>query len=72
MPQLIKPGTVKVMTHDGELRVEITLELNINLNTDVVKVAASAKPVVAEQEEDKTAWAIPEFTPTKIEFGKRE
>jgi len=40
MPQLIKPGTVKIMTKEGEVQVSIILELNINLNTDSVKVVS--------------------------------
>ena len=34
MPALIRPGSVKVVTKDGEVQVSITLELNINLNSE--------------------------------------
>lgn len=74
MPSLIRPGSVKVVTQDGEIHVAISLELNINLNTDgVIRVTAEteAKKESAEKAEN-TAWAIPDFTPTRIDFGKRE
>ena len=31
MPQLIKPGSVRVVSKDGEVTVAITIDLNINL-----------------------------------------
>ena len=40
MPQLIKPGNVKIMTQDGEVQVTIALELTINLNADVINFYA--------------------------------
>jgi hypothetical protein len=74
MPQLIKPGTVKIMTQDGEVQVSIALELTINLNTDGVKVSAQA--IKQEQEElvkEKNDWMIPDFGDSpKLDFGKKE
>lgn len=73
MGQLIKPGQVKILTQDGELQVSISLELTINLNTDGIKVGAQATEVKAQQVEEKTTWAIPDFnTSPKLNFGKRE
>jgi hypothetical protein len=73
MPQLIKPGTVKIMTQDGEVQVSITLELNINLNSAGLQVTAAAQEIKPKEEEKKfTEWAIPDFGSTKIDFGKRE
>jgi hypothetical protein len=68
MPQLIKPHEVRVVTQQGECTVSIVLELNINLNADGVKVAA--RTVSPETPEDKVEWAIPDFTSSKIKFGK--
>lgn len=57
------------MTKDGEVQVSITLELNINLNTDGVKVGAQAM----ERKEEPENWAIPDFGASpKLNFGKRE
>jgi hypothetical protein len=71
MPQLIKPGSVKVVTRDGEVQVSITLELNINLNADGVRVGAQA--VETKDKPEKSEWAIPDFEASpKLNFGKRE
>lgn len=75
MPQLIRPGAVKLMTQDGEIQVSITLELNINLNTDGVQVAAQAVQQAAKQQtkQETTEWAIPDFAASpQLDFGKRE
>lgn len=73
MPQLIKPSDVKVLTKDGEVKISITLDLNINLNDGRTQVQINeiglSKP--KENLEDKTVWQIPDFTPgEKINFGK--
>jgi len=78
LPQLIKPGNVKVVTNDGEVQVTIALELTINLNSDGLVVNARQQE---EQEAapaknkagDKTLWEIPDFGPIpKVDFGKKE
>lgn len=75
MPQLIKPGSVKILTQDGEVQVTIALELTINLNTDGVKVAAET---AVGKKQDKSIpeggdWLVPDFTSSpKLDFGKRE
>lgn len=74
MPALIKPGTVKVVSHEGEVQVSITLELNINLNTEGMIAAISQKEekkTTIEKKED-SAWEIPDFESSTINFGKRE
>lgn len=71
MPALIKPGSVKIITKEGEVQVSITLELNINLNADGVKVGTQA--VERKEEPEKNDWAIPDFNASpKLNFGKRE
>lgn len=74
MPQLIKPGSVKIMTQDGEVQVTIALELTINLNTDGVKVSAQAVEQNKEAvQQEKDEWMIPDFGASpKLDFGKRE
>ena len=42
MAQLIKPGSVKVITENGEVKVSITLDLNINLNSGNIQVSAQS------------------------------
>lgn len=76
MPQLIKPGTVKILTNDGEVQVSISLDLTINLNTDGIKVAAQATEISKKNNEssipDGGDWLIPDFDASpKIDFGKK-
>lgn len=75
MGQLIRPSDVKIITKDGELKVSITLDLNINMNGSV-EVAAntissiSKKETLVDNIDDKVSWAIPDFASEKINFGK--
>lgn len=70
MPQLIKPSTkIKVVPKDGEL--EITLNININVDGKVIASADHADVVSNQQEEEKTPHIIPDFfSATKLNFGK--
>ena len=73
MVHLIKPQT-QVTTKQGEATIQITLDLNINLNSDGITTSvneASAKQV--EEKEEKPNWAIGDFSPPKkkIKFGKK-
>lgn len=80
LAQLIRPGSVKVLTQDGEVRVTIDLQLTINLNGDGLTVGASAssvnhtEPVTdRKQRTERVEWEIPDFGPVpKVEFGKKE
>lgn len=76
MAQLIRPGSVKVVTNDGEVQVTIALELTINLNSDGLVVGQSVRqgdvPEKSEARVDKTLWEIPDFgTVPKLDFGKK-
>ena len=76
MVQVIKPHDVKVITQQGEVKVSIVLELNINLNADGLSVtsrtvASEAVPSVGRKE-DEVEWAIPDFANSKIKFGKHD
>lgn len=74
MPQLIKPNDVKIVTKDGEVKISISLDLNINMGeisggVNILKSDVESK--ATKKEEDKIQWAIPDFTPAeKINFGK--
>jgi hypothetical protein len=79
MPQLIKPGNVKIMTNNGEIQVSISLELNVNLNTDgmqLVSAGAQVTNISEPKKEEKIKepsmnWAIPDFdNAPQINFGK--
>ena len=75
MAQLIRPSDVKIITKDGELKVSITLDLNINMNGSVETVSVDGKSTIKKEAlvdniEDKVSWAIPDFASEKINFGK--
>ena len=73
MPALIRPGTVKVITQDGEVHVLITLDLNINLNNDRITTSSAVETVKDQlkKKEENTEWEIPDFgTSPKLNFGK--
>lgn len=78
MAQLIKPGSVKVITNNGEVQVHITLELNVNLNSSGLQVTAqaqSATPSKPEMQEKQKSddWLIPDFSASpKLNFGKKD
>lgn len=76
MGELIKPTQVHVITREGEVKLNITIDLNINLNTgniDVRQSNALEKKVEKEDESEKTLWAIPNFTKQeKVKFGKKK
>jgi len=73
MPQIISPAQI-VMTKDGEIRVTIALELNININ-GAGEVSASAVPKVDDKlpksKFDEVEWDLPDLSSgVKVEFGK--
>lgn len=71
MPSLVKHGEAKVVTKDGEVFVNIALELNIKLEgTGLQTVTAAGGGASPVAKEDKVNWEIPDFAPGKIEFGK--
>ena len=74
MPQLIKPGDVKIITKDGEVKISISLDLNIimgEISSGVGILKSNIEEKINKKEEDKVQWAIPDFAPTeKINFGK--
>jgi hypothetical protein len=77
---LIKPGSVKIVTKEGEIQVSLSIDLNVNLNTDgllVEKASASLEKnnndFSSKKVEEKVEWAIPDFDiGPKLEFGKKK
>jgi len=77
MPNLIKQGEARVVTKNGEVFVNIALELNIKLdgtNLQVMSESPAAShaggQTSAVKHEEKVSWEIPDFTSNKIQFGK--
>lgn len=77
MASLIKPGNVKIITKEGEIQVSLTLDININMNTEgLLSQGIERKSIETELEkkikkEEDFAWEIPSFEEgSKIEFGK--
>jgi len=76
MPSLIRPNITKVVTKEGEIMVNIAIELTLNLNADGLQVGVGG--VVAQDateskkkidEDDDVDWAIPDFKGS-LKFGK--
>ena len=62
--------TKKVVTKNGEVKLDINLHLDININAEGVKVSAST--LKAQQaDDDEINWAIPDFGGEKLQFGKQ-
>jgi hypothetical protein len=73
MPNLIKPGEARVITKNGEVFVNISLELTVKLdgsNISVSAVGGNSESSVGAVSDNKVAWQIPDFTSDKIDFGK--
>ena len=73
MPNLIKQGEARVVTKNGEVFVNITLELNIKLDGTNLQVSAGGGSVPGSSSalpEEKVSWQIPDFSSDKIDFGK--
>ena len=75
MPNLIKKGEARVVTKNGEVFVNIALELNIKLDGTNLQVASvpSGASLGAQQsvaKDESIPWEIPDFTSNKIQFGK--
>jgi len=73
---LIKPGSVKILTKDGEIQVSLTLDININLNSENINFESKNGEENSIKEEikikEKIDWVIPEFDgSSKIDFGKK-
>lgn len=71
MPNLIKQGEARVVTKNGEVFVNIALELNIKLDgTNLMFNSNNSISPGKKEDKDETNWAIPDFTSNKIDFGK--
>jgi hypothetical protein len=64
MVQLLKPAIVKVVTKNGEC--EISINLNINITTDGLKI-----DIKNEEKQEKAEFIIPDFMSHNIKFGKK-
>lgn len=75
MPNLIKQGEARVTTKNGEVFVNIALELNIKLDGSNLQFNAGVlqggqQASATTKQEDNVSWQIPDFTSNKIDFGK--
>ncbi len=69
MGQVIRSSNVTVIPKDGEL--EITLNINITIDGQVVATADNAKVAVSERKEVEATPMIPDFSSGfKLNFGK--
>ena len=77
MVQLLHPQKqISVTTKNGECNINLTIDLNINLNqtvTDLIK-QETKRAYESEEDDDKVDFAIPDFegSEMKLDFGKKE
>ena len=71
MVQLLKgKPKVTVVTKDGECDVNITLDLNLNITTNDIKVSVDGKGKIAQKEDEP--FMVPDFEAGgKIKFGEQ-
>lgn len=78
MAQLIKPTEISVKTVNGEVLLNIKLDININLSQNGTSQSSIPETKVEgrleeKKKEDATLWEIPDFTNVpKIKFGSKE
>lgn len=70
--QYVKGIKTKVVTKDGEVDLNIKLELEINVAANGAELG-SLKIGNAQEEEssDEFLWAVPDFKQEKVKFGKK-
>ncbi len=61
MSHRIVPSNVLMITKDGECKLNVTIDLNINLNNGTVGIAAVAPQVREETQQEDSLWEIPDF-----------
>ena len=70
MPNLIKQGEARVITKNGEVFVNIALELSIKLDGSSIQIS-NGSSIENKKQEEKINWEIPDFeSSNKIQFGK--
>jgi len=84
MANVIKPQNIKVITQDGEVTLNIKLELDINLNLSELNLQPNkVVNLMKEKEEnsvdvpinsiEENAWIPPDFSSNeRLKFGKKE
>ncbi len=73
MVQLLQPQQVKLVTKDGECKISLTIDLNINLNQNEGLVKQGMKHE-NEPDDDEVSFVIPDFegSGANLDFGKQE
>ena len=77
MPNLIKPGDTKIITKDGEVFVNIALELTVKLDGNNLSIQSNTSEeqtsAKKEKAEEKIDWVVPSFkNKKKIKFGESD
>lgn len=77
MAQVIKPAEVSIHSVNGEVLLNIKLDININLTQhgaiQGVTETNKENKIEEKNKEDKTLWEIPNFSSVpKIKFGNKE
>ena len=64
-------GEVQIITREGEVKIKLEIDININGGELTVRALAADQGGGPKLEENKdNIWSIPDFENTKINFGK--
>ena len=70
--QYLKGVKTKVITRDGEVDLNIKLELEVNVATNSAELGSlKISPAKEEDESGDFLWAVPDFKQEKVKFGKK-
>lgn len=81
MGAYINHDNVKIVTNNGEVTINLKLDLNINLSGELQQALANNiyakkanEETILNSKEEKTMWEVPDFSPskTRVNFGKQE
>ena len=76
MANYINHDNVKVVSKDGEVTIHLNININLNgeiqNNQNLVYSKKIEDKTILNQDDNKTMWEIPDFTPVKnkVNFGK--
>lgn len=77
MAAYINHDNIKVVTKNGEIKIHLSIDLNVNMNgefNNFNNTKKNCESTILKAEEEKTIWEIPDFSPVKnkVNFGKQE
>jgi len=79
MASYINHDNIKIITKDGEIKIHLSIDLNVNMNGEFNSsgyLKKTNEETILKTEEEKTIWQVPDFSAIKnkdkVKFGKQE